>query len=98
MSESTTDPTARTTGIVEGSRAADDLFETVLHGPDQGSGYLYAKDRRRCRSLGVWRRVRRGYLFDARVLRAEQLDRGIKAGTASSVRNSQWAGAKIYRK
>jgi len=36
------------------------------------------------------------YLFDARVLRTEQLVRGIKAGTASSVRNSQWAGAEIY--
>jgi hypothetical protein len=36
------------------------------------------------------------FLFDARQLRAEQLERGVKRGTASSVLKRQWTVAEIY--
>jgi hypothetical protein len=36
------------------------------------------------------------YLFNARQLRAEQIERGVKRGTASSVVTRQWAAAEIY--
>lgn len=36
------------------------------------------------------------YLFDARCLRAELIERGVKIGVATSVRNAQWQAAEIY--
>jgi hypothetical protein len=36
------------------------------------------------------------FLFDARQLCAEQIERGVKRGTASSVIKRQWAAAEIY--
>jgi hypothetical protein len=36
------------------------------------------------------------YLFDARKLLAEVVERGVKVGVATSVRNSQWRAAEIY--
>jgi hypothetical protein len=36
------------------------------------------------------------YLFDARELRAEQIARGVKRGTASSMKNQQWVAAEIF--
>jgi len=36
------------------------------------------------------------FLFDARQLRSEQIMRGVKRGTASSVIKQQWAAAEIY--
>jgi hypothetical protein len=36
------------------------------------------------------------YLFDARQLRAEQLARGARLGTASSVTRQQWLSAQVY--
>lgn len=36
------------------------------------------------------------FLFDARQLRAEQLERSVKRGVASSVLQRQWAKAEIY--
>lgn len=36
------------------------------------------------------------FLFDARQLRAEQVGRGAKTGTASSVLQRHWAAAEIY--
>lgn len=36
------------------------------------------------------------YLFDARELRAQLLERGVKTGVATSVRKSQWEAAEIY--
>jgi hypothetical protein len=36
------------------------------------------------------------YLFDAAQLRADQVQRGIKSGVASSVRNELWSAAEIY--
>jgi hypothetical protein len=36
------------------------------------------------------------YLFDAQALRADLLDRGRQAGTASSIRNELWTDAEIY--
>ncbi|GLY83203.1 hypothetical protein Airi02_011330 [Actinoallomurus iriomotensis] len=36
------------------------------------------------------------YLFDAQRLRAEQEERGVKRGVASSVTAQQWAAAEIY--
>jgi len=36
------------------------------------------------------------FLFDARQLRAEEAERGVKRGIASSVLKRQWAAAEIY--
>ena len=36
------------------------------------------------------------YLFDARKLLADVLERAVKVGVATSVRNSQWRAAEIY--
>ncbi len=36
------------------------------------------------------------FLFDARQLRDEQIQRGVKRGIASSVRKHQWAAAEVY--
>ena len=36
------------------------------------------------------------FLFDARQLRSEQIMRGVRQGTASSVIKQQWAAAQIY--
>jgi len=36
------------------------------------------------------------YLFDARRLLAETVDRGVQVGVATSVRNQQWRAAEIY--
>jgi hypothetical protein len=36
------------------------------------------------------------YLFDARKLLADVVERGVKVGVATSVRNSQWRAAEIY--
>lgn len=36
------------------------------------------------------------YLFDARQLINEQRGRGVRTGTASSVRAAQWTAAEIY--
>lgn len=36
------------------------------------------------------------FLFGARQLRAEQIERGVKRGIASSVAKRQWAAAEIY--
>ena len=36
------------------------------------------------------------FLFDARQLRSEQMTRGVRQGTASSVIKQQWAAAEIY--
>jgi len=36
------------------------------------------------------------FLFDARQLRAEQIERGVKQGVASSVIKAQWEAAEIY--
>jgi hypothetical protein len=36
------------------------------------------------------------YLFDAAQLRADQIERGIKSGVASSVRTELWSAAEIY--
>ena len=38
------------------------------------------------------------YLFDARKLLAETVERGVKVGVATSVRNQQWRAAEIYPK
>jgi hypothetical protein len=36
------------------------------------------------------------FLFDARQLRAEQIERGVKRGVASSVIKRQWTAAQVY--
>lgn len=36
------------------------------------------------------------YLFDARALRQELIERGVKRGTATSVRKHQWLASEIY--
>jgi hypothetical protein len=36
------------------------------------------------------------YLFDAKQLLTELSSRGVRTGTASSVRNTQWDAAEIY--
>ena len=36
------------------------------------------------------------YLFDAKKLLAQTVERGVKVGVATSVRNPQWRAAEIY--
>jgi hypothetical protein len=68
------------------SAALDDYL--VLTGPPSPAVSSRAGTRPWC--------IHAVFLFDARQLRAEQIARGVKIGTASSVTRQQWAAAEIY--
>ena len=63
-------------------------YYLVLTGPS--SGAVSSRDATRPWCIAAV------FLFDARQLRAEQVGRGVKPGTASSVLKRQWAAAEIY--
>jgi hypothetical protein len=63
-------------------------FYLVLTGPPSAA----ASSQGYPPGLGVSTR----FLFDARQLRAEQIERGVKSGVASSVVKQQWEAAHIY--
>lgn len=71
---------------MSGSSALD--YYLVLTGPR--SAALTSRN-----SSRPWR-IDNVYLFDARKLVAEQLARGVKMGTAASVRAAQWTAAEIF--
>ena len=71
---------------VSGSPAVD--YYLVLTGP--ASAALSSRGGTR-----PWR-IDAVYLFDAHKLHAEQRERGVKLGVASSVRSAQWLAAEIY--
>ena len=62
-------------------------YYLVLAGPNAASGDV--------KSLRPWL-VTSVYLFDARQLLAEQMERNVKIGIASSVTRDQWAAAEIF--
>jgi hypothetical protein len=62
-------------------------FYLVLAGPNAARGDV--------RSLRPWL-ITSVYLFDARQLLAEQMERNVKVGIASSVTRDQWAAAEIF--
>jgi hypothetical protein len=75
-------------GPLDTSETATLDYYLVLTGPPSAAASSHAGTR-------PWR-IDAVYLFDARRLRSEQIARGVKGGTASSVTRQQWAAAEIY--
>lgn len=63
-------------------------YYLVLTGPPSGAASSRRATRPWC--------IEAVFLFDARKLRAKQIERGVKRGIASSVLKSQWTAAEIY--
>jgi hypothetical protein len=75
-------------GLLDISESDQLDYYLVLTGPPSGA----------VPSRGATRpwRIDAVFLFDARQLRAEQVERGVKCGIASSVLKRHWAAAEIY--
>lgn len=74
-------------GLLDTSQSARFDYYLVLTGPPSAA----------VSSRGATRpwQIDAVFLFDARQLRAEQIERGVKRGTASSVVKRQWAAAEV---
>ncbi|WP_459093147.1 hypothetical protein [Homoserinimonas sp. A520] len=75
-------------GILDMTPSALPDYYLVLSGPISTRGSSSAVER-------PWR-IDAVYLFDARGLNAAMVERGIKVGTASSVRNADWSEAEVF--
>lgn len=75
-------------GLLDTSESARLDYYLVLTGPPSAAASSRGATR-------PWR-IDAVFLFDARQLRAEQIERGVKRGTASSVVKWQWSAAEIY--
>jgi hypothetical protein len=75
-------------GLLDTSESARLDYYLALTGPSAAAASSRGATR-------PWR-IDAVFLFDARQLRAEQIERGVKRGTASSVLKRQWAAAEIY--
>jgi hypothetical protein len=75
-------------GVLDTSESARLDYYLVLTGPPSAAGSSRGAIRPWC--------IEAVFLFDARQLRDEQIERGVKRGVASSVLKRQWAAAEIY--
>lgn len=75
-------------GLLDTSESARLEYYLVLTGPPSAAASSRGATR-------PWR-IDAVFLFDARQLHAEQIERGVKRGTASSVLKRQWAAAEVY--
>jgi hypothetical protein len=75
-------------GLLDTSESARLDYYLVITGPPSAAASSRGATR-------PWR-IDAVFLFDARHLRAEQIERGVKRGTASSVVKWQWSAAEIY--
>jgi hypothetical protein len=75
-------------GLLDTSESAWLDYYLVLAGPPSAAASSRGATR-------PWR-IDAVFLLDARQLRAEQIERGVKRGTASSVIKRQWAAADVY--
>jgi hypothetical protein len=75
-------------GLLDMSKSDLLDYYLVLTGPTSGATSSRGATRPWC--------IEAVFLFDARQLRAEQIERGVKRGIASSVLKSQWTAAEIY--
>jgi hypothetical protein len=75
-------------GLLDTSESARLDYYLVLTGPPSAAASSRGATR-------PWR-IDAVFLFDTRQLRAEQIERGVKRGTASSVVKRQWAAAEVY--
>lgn len=75
-------------GLLDMSESDQLDYYLVLAGPPAGAVSSRGGTRPWC--------IDAVFLFDARDLRAEQVQRGIKRGTASSVLKRQWTAAQVY--
>jgi hypothetical protein len=75
-------------GMLDTTKSAELDYYLVLTGPPAAAGSLRGGTRPWC--------IDAAFLFDARQLHSEQIDRGVKLGVASSVIKQQWANAEIY--
>ena len=75
-------------GMLDMSESDQLDYYLVLTGPPSGAVSSRGATRPWC--------IEAVFLFDARKLRAEQIERGVKRGIASSVLKSQWTAAEIY--
>jgi hypothetical protein len=75
-------------GLLDTSESARLDYYLVLTGPPSAAASSRGATR-------PWR-IDAVFLFDTRQLRAEQIERGVKRGTASSVVKRQWTAAEVY--
>lgn len=75
-------------GLLDMTESTDLDYYLVLTGPPGPAGSSRGLTRPWC--------IEAVFLFDARLLRDQQISRGVKWGTASSVTAQQWAAAQIY--
>ncbi len=75
-------------GVLDMSESDELDYYLVLAGPPSAAASSRGAIRPWC--------IEAVFLFDARQLRAEQIERGAKQGIASSVLKRQWAAAEIY--
>jgi hypothetical protein len=75
-------------GLLDMSESDQLDYYLVLTGPTSGAVSLRGATRPWC--------IEAVFLFDARQLRAEQVERGVELGIASSVLKRQWTAAEIY--
>jgi hypothetical protein len=78
----------RREGLLDTSDSARLEYYLVLTGPPSAAASSRGATR-------PWR-IDAVFLFDAQQLHAEQIERGVKRGTASSVLKRQWAAAEVY--
>jgi hypothetical protein len=74
-------------GLLDMTPSPDLDYYLVFTGPNAKAGDL--------KGLRPWV-ISSVYLFDAQELQAEQMERGVKVGIASSVTQRQWVSAEIY--
>lgn len=75
-------------GLLDMSESDQLDYYLVLTGPPSGAVSSHGGTRPWC--------IEGVFLFDARQLCAEQVERGVKRGTASSVLKRQWTAAEVY--
>jgi hypothetical protein len=75
-------------GLLDTSDSASLDFYLVLAGPPGAAASSRGSTRPWC--------IDAVFLFDAQQLRAEQAERGVKQGVASSVTKRQWEAAEVY--
>src|ERR1035437_1979762 len=75
-------------GLLDTSESVRLDYSLVLAGPLSAAASSRGSTR-------PWR-IEAVFLFDARRLRAEQVERGVKRGVASSVVKRQWEAAEIF--
>lgn len=75
-------------GLLDTSESDQLDYYLVLAGPPSGAASSRGATRPWC--------IEAVFLFDARQLRAEQVERGVKRGIASSVLKRQWTAAEAY--